>query len=66
LKNLKDSETLGHVELSNDLTKVERDQEKQLLNKALELQRLSSGEYTFKVRGPPWARRIVKAKPNDR
>ena len=49
-----------HIRISNDLTKSERDHEKQLHLKAKELQENESGEYMYRVRGPPWARKIVK------
>lgn len=49
-----------NVRLANDLTKTEREKEKELYEEAKEKQRKSSGEYTFRVRGPPWARRVVR------
>ncbi|KAJ8014651.1 hypothetical protein DPEC_G00017850 [Dallia pectoralis] len=49
-----------NVRLANDLTKTEREKEKELYEEAKEKQRKSPGEYTFRVRGPPWARREVR------
>lgn len=54
------------VRIANDLTKTEREQEKQLYVKAKEMQENESGEYLFKVRGPPWARKIVKVKKYEK
>ena len=49
------------VGVSNDLTKTERQEEKKLFSLAQELQQKEGkGEFLFKVKGPPWARRIVK------
>ncbi len=58
---LKTNKEYEKVRLANDLTKSEREAEKKLYLEAKELKE-KSGEYTFKVRGPPWARRIVKLK----
>ena len=56
----------GEVKVANDLTKAEREQEKQLYNRAKDLEKQNSGEYIFRVRGPPWARKVVKMKREDR
>jgi hypothetical protein len=52
-----------NVSVSNDLTQTEREMEKKLWSEA-KRQQISdvSGDYMYKVRGPPWARRIVKIK----
>lgn len=61
-KTLRENESFKHVSLSNDLTPAERDLDKKLFEEAKEREKNQSGEYTFKVRGPPWARRIVRFK----
>lgn len=48
---------IRELKISNDLTKEERKNEQKLYTEA---KRRSQGEDKFKVRGPPWARRIVK------
>ncbi|VDI18485.1 Hypothetical predicted protein [Mytilus galloprovincialis] len=50
------------VNVSNDLTKSEREEEKRLWAEAKKLQENNSGDFLFKVRGPPWARKVVKIK----
>jgi hypothetical protein len=50
---------LKEVRIGNDLTRTERVQEKELYEKSKQMQE-QSGEHRFRVRGPPWARRIVK------
>lgn len=49
--------TVSELRISNDLTKTEREMDKKLYEEAKDK---SQGEDTFKVRGPPWARKIVK------
>jgi ribosomal protein L33 len=62
-KSLIENEEYKNVKLANDLTKTERETEKQLYARARELtEKESSGEFMFKVRGPPWARKVVKIK----
>lgn len=58
--NLKDNQSTEQIKLSNDLTKTEREQEKMLFEKTKELNKEYSGEFQFRVKGPPWARRIAK------
>ena len=51
------------VRISNDLTKAERDKERELFNSAKRMQEQDhSGNFLYKVRGPPWARKVVKIK----
>ena len=51
----------GKVNVSNDLTKAEREKEKQLWQEAKKQQlNDKSGNFIYKVRGPPWARRVTK------
>lgn len=63
-KTLRETEKFKKVSLSNDLTHAEREHDKKLYGEAKEQekQQQNSGEFTFKVRGPPWARKIVKLK----
>jgi hypothetical protein len=48
------------VRIGNDLTRTEREEEKKLYEKSKKLQEADSGEHRYRVRGPPWARKIVK------
>ncbi len=55
------------VSVQNDLTQKQREQEKILREEAKKKEQEASGEAKFKVRGPPWDRKIVKIetkKPN--
>lgn len=49
-----------NVSITNDLTKEQREQEKKLLLEAKNL--TDSGRGIFKVRGPPWARKVIQVK----
>lgn len=60
IKNLQTAEKYKKIRVANDLTKSEREKEKQLREEAKKKEENSSGEAHFRVRGPPWARRIVK------
>jgi hypothetical protein len=54
------------VNVSNDLTKAEREKEKELWQEAKKQQlNDKSGDFIYKVRGPPWARRVTKLKKPD-
>ena len=55
------------VNVSNDLIKAEREKEKQLWHEAKKQQQLKdkSGDFIYKVRGSPWARRVTKLKKPD-
>ena len=59
-KKLKDNEALKEVRIANDQTIAEREYDKKLYAEAQELEKKNSGEFQYKVRGPPWARRIVR------
>ncbi len=48
------------VSVQNDLTQKQRAQEKILREEAKKKEQEASGEAKFKVRGPPWDRKIVK------
>ena len=59
LKNSK----FGEVRIFNDLTKAERDKERDLYQKAKEMQSNDvNADFLYKVRGPPWDRKILKVK----
>ncbi len=61
LRLLKDApEKFKRVSVQNDLTEKQRKREKELREEAKKNEAETSGEATFKVRGPPWARKIVK------
>lgn len=65
-KNLKLLQTAPekyrNVSVQNDLTTKQREEDKKLRDEAKKLENESSGNEKFKVRGPPWARRIVKTR----
>jgi len=68
-KNIKKLRTIQKFEetsISNDLTVAERENEKVLKGKAKDLTEAEqSGDFVYRVRGPPWARRIVKLKVDE-
>ena len=58
---LKDMQKYQGINVSNDLTKTERGNEKRLWEEAKKMnENDASGDFTYKVRGPPWARKLVK------
>ena len=54
-----------HVRLANDLTRVEREIEQKLYLEAKDLQSKEKENFLYKVRGPPWARRVAKMPGNQ-
>ncbi len=48
------------ISVQNDLTPKQREQEKLLRDQAKKQEGEASGEVKFKVRGPPWDRRIAR------
>ena len=61
VSNLKDSSEFGQISINNDLTKEERKNEEKLWELAKDLQNQHpSGDYTYKVRGPPCSRKVTK------
>ncbi|KAH3890685.1 hypothetical protein DPMN_014770 [Dreissena polymorpha] len=60
--NLKDKEETRDIRISNDMTPIERENEKKLFAEAKERENNPKGKYRLKVRGPPSARRIVQEK----
>ncbi|KAK3091571.1 hypothetical protein FSP39_020888 [Pinctada imbricata] len=61
LKYLRESDhVLKDCRVTNDLTKSERDLESKLFKETKALESEASGEFRFKVRGPPWDRKVVR------
>ncbi len=48
------------ISIQNDLTQKQREREKIMREEAKKKEQEASGEVKFRVRGPPWDRRIVK------
>ena len=48
------------LRIQNDLTKKEREDEKKLVDAAKAKEASTGGNSRYRVRGPPWARRVVK------
>jgi len=61
LKNLKDSK-FSKISVVHDLTVKERDEEKKKWLESKHLNENQGGEWIFKIRGPPWARKIIRMK----
>ena len=51
--------------LNHDMSKAEREEAKKLLAEAKERQDKSQGKFRYRVKGPPWARRIVRIPVED-
>ncbi len=49
-----------NISLAHDMTKTEREEEKILWSQAKKKQEESGGKHIFRVRGPPWDRRIIR------
>jgi hypothetical protein len=60
VSKLRLAEGYQDVRIKNDLTWTEREQEKKLRLEAKAKQDQSSGDFLFRVKGPPWARRVVR------
>ena len=57
------SEGLRKISVRHDLTKKQRDEEKKLREEAKKMEAEDkSGEFDYRIRGPPWERRIAKMK----
>lgn len=65
ISKLRNNDQFTGVNISNDMTLNERRTEKKLRDEAKEKEERSSGEFVFRVRGPPWARRVVKIAKKD-
>lgn len=61
--SLKSNPLYNNMSITNDLTKKQREQEQKLLTEAKNL--TEAGRGLFKVRGPPWARKIIQVKRRD-
>ena len=53
-------EGFKEIGIQNDLTKQQREEEKRLWEEAKRKETDSSGKEKYRVRGPPWARRVEK------
>ena len=51
------------LSIQSDETKKEREEEKKLLYEAKNRQANDAGNCKYRVKGPPWARTIVKIRP---
>lgn len=61
INKINKNEKYTNIRVCNDLTKEERENERKLWELAKDLREQdTSGDFTYKVRGPPWARRVVK------
>jgi hypothetical protein len=66
IKNLQEDETFKDIRIKNDLTRTEREQEAKLREETKELNEQAQwkgDDVRFRLRGPPWDRKIVKEKP---
>ena len=61
---LKDSDH-QHISITHDMTPNEREQLKKLREEAKQKQESEGGRWLYKVRGPPWALRIVKIEKKE-
>ncbi len=60
-------EPMRRISVQHDLTKKQRDEEKKMREEAKKMESEDeSGEWNYRIRGPPWARRIVKMKKKDK
>ncbi len=65
LSRLKEAEEpFKSISVQHDMTQKERQETKRLYAEARKKGTESGGDWTYKVRGPPWARKIVRLKPN--
>ncbi len=56
------TESYRGLSIQNDLTKKRKGGGKKVLDEARANEALDGGKTRFRVRGPPWARRIVRMK----
>ena len=62
--NLRDAEDKYKcISLQHNLTKKEREEGRKLLQEARTKEINDEGKWLYKVRGPPWTRKIVRVKP---
>ena len=61
LRTLADTSDLKKITIINDMTRLERDNEKKLVDEMkMKNEAQPQGEYCFRVRGPPWDRKVVE------
>ena len=59
-------DALRKISVQHDLTKKQRDEEKLLREEAKKMEAEDdSGEFDYRIRGPPWARQIKKMKKKE-
>ena len=64
LWKLRDAEDrFRSLSIQSDQTKKEREEEKKLVDEAKDRQAKDEGKCRYRVKGPPWARKIVKIRP---
>ncbi len=63
LRNME--EPFRSLSINDDLTLEEREENRKLVIEAKKLTEEDDGDFIFKVRGPPWDRRIVRLKRNE-
>ena len=61
---LKDSD-YQHISIAYDMTPQEREQLKKMREEAKQKQESEGGRWLYKVRGPPWAMKIVKTEKKE-
>ena len=63
LSNLRDAEDKYKcLSIQHDLTEKEREEGRKLIKKAMTKEINDEGKWLYRVRGPPWARKIVRFK----
>ncbi len=70
MKNLvnlsKAPEPMRRISVQHDLTRKQREEEKKMREQAKKMESEDeSGEYNYRIRGPPWAREIRKMKKKE-
>jgi len=63
LKSLEENDRLNKISVVHDMTKQEREHEVKLVTEMKEKNR-DSGDWIFKIRGPPGTRKLVQIKKN--
>ncbi len=59
-------DNLRKISVQHDLTKKQREEEKKMREEAKKMESEDeSGEYNYRIRGPPWDRRIVRMKKRE-
>ena len=56
-------EDIKGIGVSHDMTESQRADNKQKVTEAKQKEQEANGEFIFRVRGPPWDRRVVRLKP---